>query len=269
MALWRWVVIGCGAVFGIIVPAWNAFKWLIGWGEHIEFIAHRVHDIHYVGPMLEALLNPPPWLPLASVPVGFFLIWLALRTPKPKIADGLGYLQNEDSELGGAIRDMAWRSAWGKWFTSQSLANNPLNPPNESLTMHAATHIVLDALTDGSLEVRGRRPGQMDYEQIPQTHWRSTALHMIPDSRSLWKMILIPRGGAEITPDGKVIGRDQEAVQRTDRLATYDSLIVNSRQFEKLWPRKDGATDLARKRLLKKAKKAGAATAEIAKLSQD
>jgi hypothetical protein len=58
-------------------------------------------------------------------------------------------------------------------------------------------------------------------------------------------------------------------VQRTDRLATYDSLIINSRQFEKLWPRKDGATDLARKRLLKKAKKAGAATAEIAKLSQE
>jgi hypothetical protein len=47
MALWRRLVIGCGAVFGIIVPAWNAFKWLIGWGEHIEFIAHRVYDIHY------------------------------------------------------------------------------------------------------------------------------------------------------------------------------------------------------------------------------
>jgi hypothetical protein len=92
---------------------------------------------------------------------------------------------------------------------------------------------------------------------------------MIPDSISLWKMILIPRGGAEITSDGKVIGRDKEAVQRTDRLATYDSLIVNARKFEKLWPPKDKEHDDARKILLKKAKKAGADTTEIARLSQD
>ena len=92
---------------------------------------------------------------------------------------------------------------------------------------------------------------------------------MIPDSISLWKMILIPRGGAEITPDGEVIGRNQEAVQRTDQLAAYDSLIISSRQFEKLWPRKDERADAARKHLLKKARKAGADQAEIAKLSRD
>src|SRR5260370_35715560 len=109
----------------------------------------------------------------------------------------------------------------------------------------------------------------MELAPIHPTPWRSTGLHMIPDSLSLWKMILIPRGGAEITPDGKVIGRDQDAVQRTDRLATYDSLIVNARQFEKLWPRKDKDTDAARKVLLKKAKKAGADLTEIAKHSQD
>ena len=126
-----------------------------------------------------------------------------------------------------------------------------------------------DALTNSQLEVRGRRPGQLDYEPIPRTHWRSSGLHMIPDGMSLWKMILIPRGGAEITPDGKVIGRDQDAVQRTDQLATYDSLIVNARQFEKLWPRKDKDTDAARKVLLKKARKAGADLTEIAKHSQD
>src|SRR5258707_2222376 len=123
---------------------------------------------------------------------------------------------------------MAWRSAWAKWFTSQSLANSL--HPDEALTMRAAASLVQDALTNSQLEVRGRRPGQLDYEPIPRTHWRSSGLHMIPDGMSLWKMILIPRGGAEITPDGKVIGRDQDAVQRTDQLATYDSLIVNARQ---------------------------------------
>jgi hypothetical protein len=199
----------------------------------------------------------------------YFSISALAKLRKPKIADGLGYLRDEDAELGGAVRDMAWMSAWGKWYTAQSLANSAPNPVNEQFIMGAATHLVLDKLTNGQLEVRGRKPGQIDYEPIPPTHWRSSALHMIQDSRSLWKMILIPRGGAEITPDGKVIGRDQGAVQRTDQLASYDSLIVNARQFEKLWPRKDRDTDIARKLLLKKAKKAGVDPAEIAKLSQD
>jgi len=98
---------------------------------------------------------------LLSILVAVYWERLLPRRWRPKAQPALSYLSNEDSELGGAIRDMAWRSAWGKWFTSQSLANNPLNPPNESLTMNAATHIVLDALTDGSLEVRGRKPGQI------------------------------------------------------------------------------------------------------------
>jgi hypothetical protein len=188
---------------------------------------------------------------------------------RPKAEPALGYLRDEDAELGGAIRDMVWCSAWGKWYTAQSLANSAPNPVNEQFIMSTATHLVLDALTNGQLEVRGRRPGQMDYEPIPRTHWRSTALHMIPDNRSLWKMILIPRGGAEITPEGSVIGRDQDAVQRTNQLTTYDSLIISARQFEKLWPLKHKPTDAARRVLLKKAKKAGADPAELAKLSRN
>jgi hypothetical protein len=180
----------------------------------------------------------------------------------------LDYLSYEDSELGGAIRDMAWFSAWGKWFASQTLVTNR-RPMDEGTVMQTAAGQVLDALMDGRLEARGRRPGQLDYEPIPQTHWRSTAFHMAKDSRSIWKMVLIPRGGAEIHPDGRVVGRDQDAIQRTDQLATYDSIIINSRQFEKLWPRRDESTDAARKKVLKKAKKAGVDPAEIAKVSRD
>jgi hypothetical protein len=178
----------------------------------------------------------------------------------------LAYLHAEDSELGSAICDMVWRSAWGKWFAAQYLATNNHHPASEEHVIQIATGIVHDALMDGQLEAHGRKPGQLDYEPIPRTHWRSTALHMIPDRRSLWKMILIPTGGAEIYPDGTVIGRDQRAIQRTDQLAAYDSLIVSARQFEKLWPRKDKDTDAARKRLLKTARKAGADPAEIKKL---
>jgi hypothetical protein len=82
-------------------------------------------------------------------------------------------------------------------------------------------------------------------------------------------MVLLPRGGAESQPDGIVIGRDKAATQRTEHLAEYDEFIVNSRQFEKLWPRKDKKTDAARKQLLKKARKARADPAEIEKLSRE
>ena len=197
-------------------------------------------------------------------------IWKWLRRGKSatELAP-LAYLHAEDSEPGSAIRDMVWRSAWGKWFAAQYLATNDHHAASEDHAIQIATHLVLGALTDGQLEVRGRRPGQLNYEPIPRTHWRSTALLMIKDDRTLWKMVLIPRGGAEIRPDGAVIGHDQSAIQRTDQLAAYDSLIVSARQFEKLWPRKDRKTDADRKRLLKTARKAGADPAEIKKLSQD
>jgi hypothetical protein len=158
----------------------------------------------------------PKWvgaiLIVAGLPIYWSpAIWKWLRRGKPATDPvSLAYLHAEDSELGSAIRDMAWRSAWGKWFAAQYLATNNHHPASEEHVMQIATGIVHGALMDGRLEGRGRKPGQMDYEPIPQTHWRSTALHMIPDRRSLWKMILIPTGGAEIHPDGTVAGHDQK-----------------------------------------------------------
>jgi hypothetical protein len=180
----------------------------------------------------------------------------------------LAYLRDEDSELGPAIRNMAWRSAWSKWYASQSLATNNHRPADEAQIMNAAASNVRDALMDGKLEARGQRRGHMEYETIPRTHWRSSVPHMIKDNVTLWKMILIPTGGAEFGPNGAVTGHDPAATHRTEQLAAYDSLIINSRQFEKLWPRKDKDTDAARRRLLKTARKAGAAPAEIEKLSR-
>jgi hypothetical protein len=71
-----------------MVPAgWQFFKWLLGWGEHIEFLAHRVHDIKYVGPMLEFILNPPPWLALALVPPGLALVYWGNRPTTETVFD--------------------------------------------------------------------------------------------------------------------------------------------------------------------------------------
>ncbi len=239
-------------------------NWLGALGFIVSLIGAEV--LHEGGPKLIGAILIVAGLPLFLSP----FIWNRLRGVNPTIEQTpLAYLRDEDSELGGAIRDMVWCSAWGKWFAAQYLATNNHHPASEEHVMLIATGLVLDALTNGQLGARGRRPGQLDYEPIPRTHWRSTALHMIKDNSTIWKMILIPRGGAEIQPDGSVIGHDQRAIQRTDQLAAYDSLIVSSRQFEKLWPRKDRKTDAARKRLLKTARKAMADPAEIEKLSRD
>lgn len=204
-------------------------------------------------------------LPIYWSPV----IWNRLRGVQPVTEPTpMGYLHHEDLELGPAIRDMAWRSAWAKWFKAQSLATNDHHVVGEQSIMNLAAGQVTDALIDGRLEARGRKPGQMNYEPIPQTYWRSTALYMIHDDKTIWKMILVPTGGVEIQPDGTVIGRDKEATQRTNQLAAYDSWIVNARQFEKLWPRNDKQIDAATKKLMKTAKKAGADPAELEKLSR-
>jgi hypothetical protein len=82
--LWTRILAGISALPAV----WQFIKWLLGWGEHIEFIAHRVHDINYVGPLLEFLLNPPPWFGVALIVPAFVLLWLASRQrPKARKAE--------------------------------------------------------------------------------------------------------------------------------------------------------------------------------------
>jgi len=196
--------------------------------------------------------------------------WKRLRYSTSKEKGPLTYLYNEDEELGAAIRMMAWSSAWGKWYAAQHLAINDHRPVNEEHVMQIASSIVWEALKDGKLDAQGRKPGQLNYETIPRAHWRSTVPHMVADNLSLWKMILMPTGGAEFDRDGNLVRANHPpSKERTDKIAEYDSIIVNARQFETLWPRKDVATDRARKRLLKKARKAGADPTEIQKLSRE
>jgi hypothetical protein len=116
---------------------------------------------HYVSP------GPglPLWVSLALIVVGLPLyqskaLYRALRgTTKPVDPPPLGYLSNEDSDLGSAINGMALRSAWGKWYAAQSLANIASSQVNEQLTMGVATHLALDALT-GSLMCEDGAPAK-------------------------------------------------------------------------------------------------------------
>jgi hypothetical protein len=165
----------------------------------------------------------------------------------------LGYLHYEDSELGPAIVDMAYRSAWAKWYAAQYLVRNNHQPVDELTTLNAASELVTQALMDGRLEARGRPAGAADYEPITSETWRLAGLQPVRHPASLWTFNVIPRSGIE--------------PQRMQRLLDYDSLIVNCRRFENLWPATDKKMDYKRKRPLKQAKRAGAAPIEIAKLS--
>jgi hypothetical protein len=220
----------------------------------------------------------PWWISAILIASGYPIyvspaIWNRLRGVRPATKPSpLGYLSNEDAELGPAVRDMVWMSAWGKWYAAQRLADSPNGAADhrEADAMRAAESIVWRALIDGKLETRGRMPKQMDFETIPSTHWRSSPLRMVRGGPGLWRMVFIPTGGVEITPDGEVVNaRDPIAKERTDNLATYDSIIVRARHFEALWPRKHKDTDAKRVALLRRAKKAGADPAEIAKLMRD
>lgn len=84
---------------------------------------------------------------------------------------------------------------------------------------------------------------------------------MVPDLSSLWRVIVIPRGGAEIM-DGKL---QTQPPSRAAHLFAYDSLIVDSHQFEELWPKKDQATDRKRRRLLQKVERKGVVDRDIIK----
>jgi hypothetical protein len=119
--------------------------------------------------------------------------------------------------------------------------------------MGTASSIVLEHLMDGKLESRGRPTGGVDYEVIPKETWRLAGLSAREDNRTIWRIVVIPRH--QVPPD------------RIKKLLSYDSIIVNSRNFEALWPASNRKTDAARKRLLKKAKAAGADPVEIKKVA--
>jgi hypothetical protein len=166
----------------------------------------------------------------------------------------LQYLSGRDSELGSAIISMARQSAWGRWYAAQQLVNSGTRVGLQLLYQIAAGK-VMDAITNGELEVRGRRPDpkRLDYEPIDRTHWRSCSLVCVSDPITIWKMKLIPIGGVELDREETIVRADNPtAVQRTS-LLDYDSLIIDAYQFEKLWPKRKKDADKERRKFLLRA----------------
>jgi hypothetical protein len=82
-------------------------------------------------------------------------------------------------------------------------------------------------------------------------------------------MVIFPKGGAELAPNGTIArASNAAAAARTSLLADYDSLLIDAYQFESLWPRKSALADKKRRQFLRQARKRGLDHNEIQRLSQ-
>jgi hypothetical protein len=170
---------------------------------------------------------------------------------EPSKLKTLEYLNDRDSQLGPAIIRMARQSAWGRWFAAQQLVNGGVRITEQYLYQIAAGR-VMEKITNGEIEVRGRRPDpeQLGFESIDRTHWRSSWLACVRDPAALWKIIIIPRGGVELDPEGTIVRADHPIAAKRTSLLNYDSLIVDAHQFEQVFPATDEIADRERRKLL-------------------
>lgn len=205
-------------------------------------------------------------LPLGIGALALFFFWQGWRTSTQESqASGLQYLPNRDSELSEAIKRMAVRSAHGRWQAAQRLVISG-NPIDRLTLVHNVTYAVTKELIDGHIEVRGRRPDGK-YDDIPREEWRNAHLYFVADSIQLEKMLILPMGATAFGCDGSVESEDKAAEQKIEKLREYDSLLVDSAQFEKVFPRRDAEIDKTTKRLLWTAKSNDADVGEIRRLA--
>jgi hypothetical protein len=207
---------------------------------------------------------------LFFVSIGIVVNWDRLVPPRlrAEAQSSLKYLDHRDSHLGSAIISMARQSAWGRWYAAQHLVNSG-SPIRQQHLYQTAASQVMQSITDGDIEVRGRRPdpSQLNYEPIDRTHWQSSWLFATPDPVSLWKVVIGPRGGAEFDRDGAMVRADNPTAAHRTSLLDYDSLIVDAYQFEKIWPRTKYLTDKRRRKFLRQARKRQLDKDEIQRLS--
>ena len=161
---------------------------------------------------------------------------------------------------------MARQSAWGRWYAAQLLVSGGI-PVDLMHLYQVAAGCVMEKILDGKLEVRGRQPGQLKFETISRTDWRSSALLFRKDPIALWKMHVVPTGGVEIDSDGMIEATDAASHLRNTTLANYDSLIVDAFQFENLWPTTNALSDKKRRKFLREATRRGLDRGEIQRLS--
>ena len=216
----------------------------------LKILYVRKHALKLSDEFMSGLENvPPEWINEQLRQRGETWQW----NPKAPTGDSTPqYIPDRDTELDSAMFLMALRSAWGRWYSAQILAGNG-TPIRDDHLMRMAADCVVHEAVEGNLVIRGRPASGTEYETIAPEVWRLAHLDVKPDPMKLWRISAIPR--SDVNPE------------RISRLLSYDSLIVDSRQFEGLWPAQEATADTQRRQFLQKARKIGADPAEIAKLS--
>ncbi|MGO9327448.1 MAG: hypothetical protein ACLQJ0_04955 [Steroidobacteraceae bacterium] len=176
-----------------------------------------------------------------------FILWQQQRAFKKRTH----YLSGRETGLQFAIYAMSQCSAWARWYSAQHLATQKQPIDGYSLVSTIANTMVLTELVDGTLTAFGRLPGQFKASPIPQHYWHYRCFNVEKDDRVLWKISLRDRN--EISED------------RKSSLPEYEDLIVNSQEFENLFPKSDPVTEVATRRFLKTAKAMGLVIPEILK----
>lgn len=271
--LWKWAkatiaVLLWAALFEILhIYGWFPEKWLadrvtdlmdttplaiqqpiIQWSLIVFFAAITLFAEHWVPPVIAA-----GWPKLKQLISRF----------KPQIVfgannvdSGESYLPTPDIDLSMAVWLMSQRSAWAKWYRAQHLSSAIL-PIDERSFMNIVAHVVCDEAVNGNLAIRGRSYDSKDWDVIKREDWHSAYLDVQPNAGQLgapWQVTIRPRSGID--------------AQLISKLIDYDNrLMVDSAKFQEIWPRRNASFDAPRKKLLKKAKSAGAGLAEIEKLS--
>lgn len=133
-------------------------------------------------------------------------------------------------------------SAWMRWQDAQQLAHNG-KLLEEMSKMHLAEARFRHHAERNVITVRGRRRGQLDYEDISPDVWKSTYLDVQRDKITLWRATMKARDGL-----------DQEA---TKQIPDYVSLQVSEKTMLEKWPKKEKKLDGLTKKLLKEAKRRG------------
>lgn len=145
----------------------------------------------------------------------WFEIWRGVRRPRLK------YLSDTRTELTTAVFHATLRSAWAKGFKNQGAAN-AAGPFDDGYVSRVLTSLITDAAMNGHLQVFGRPPSATAYVAIPADTWRLATLYVEDHPRTIYRV--------------RAMARHNVDPARIADVLSYDSLVVDSVEFEALWP---------------------------------
>lgn len=132
-----------------------------------------------------------------------------------------------------AIEAVATNSAWARWYAAQLLTINERRLLPKSVMYRTVAWQIINALRDGKLKAKGRLPNSTLYQEIPTEAWWLFDMRVTP-----YLVIAEPK-------NCRAPGVTQ--------VLSYDSITVDPRDLERLWPKNCRHFDRSRKRLLEKA----------------